>query len=143
MNIAKILEDKPSGVISISASDTVKMAADVMVRHRIAALVVMQNDTVVGMVSEREIVEALSTYGSAAGRIQIKQISSRRLVTVSPSESIKRAMSLMTHGHARHLLVMEKSRLVGIVSLGDIVKHRLEEVELESNVLRDIYIAAR
>jgi CBS domain-containing protein len=63
-------------------------------------------------------------------------------ITVAPDDTLKRAMSLMTHHRVRHLPVIANDKLVGIVSIGDVVKHRLEDLETESNVLRDAYIAA-
>jgi CBS domain-containing protein len=73
--------------------------------------------------------------------MQVLDIVSHATITVSPDDTLKRAMSLMTHHRVRHLPVIANGRLVGIVSIGDVVKHRLEDLELESNVLRDAYIA--
>ena len=73
----------------------------------------------------------------------VQEVLPSRFVAVSPEDTIKRAMSIMTYERVRHLPVIAGDKLVGIVSLGDIVKYRLEELELETNVLRDIYIAAR
>ena len=95
------------------------------------------------MVSERDIVNALARKGPRAGDTPIREIVNGPMLTVSTAESLKRAMALMTHARVRHLPVMEDGELIGIVSLGDMVKHRLEELELESNVLRDLAIAAR
>jgi CBS domain-containing protein len=143
MKIRAILERKQSGVVTIDILSTLKAAAELMSRHRIAALVVMENDTPVGLISERHIVEVFAHQGKFAEEMRIRQLIERQFVSVSPEDTIKRAMSLMTHTRIRHLPVMEENELVGIVSLGDVVKHRLEELELETNVLRDIYIAAR
>jgi CBS domain-containing protein len=119
LKVSSILERKGDAVITIHASDTIRTAAGLMISHRIAALVVMGGGKVVGVLSEREVVGALVRHGPSAG------------------------LSLMTDGRVRHLPVIDGGGLVGIVSLGDIVKYRLEELELESNVLRDVYIAAR
>ena len=143
MKIRAILERKQSGVVTIDILSTLKAAAELMSRHRIAALVVMENDTPVGLISERHIVEVFAHQGKFAEEMRIRQLIERQFISVSPEDTIKRAMSLMTHMRIRHLPVMDENELVGIVSLGDVVKHRLEELELEANVLRDIYIAAR
>ena len=143
MKISAILKRKQSGVVTIDMLSTLKAAAELMTRHRIAALVVTENGAPVGLLSERHIVEEFAHQGKFAEEIRIRQVIDRQLIGVSPEDTIKRAMSLMTHARIRHLPVMEKNALVGIVSLGDVVKHRLEELELETNVLRDIYIAAR
>ena len=143
MKISAILKRKQSGVVTIDMLSTLKAAAERMTRHRIAALVVNENGAPVGLLSERHIVEEFAHQGKFAEEIRIRQVIDRQLIGVSPEDTIKRAMSLMTHARIRHLPVMEQNALVGIVSLGDVVKHRLEELELETNVLRDIYIAAR
>lgn len=142
MKISTILERKRPGVITIDALSTVKAAAELMARHRIAALVVTENGAPAGLLSERHIVEVFAHEGKLAEEMRIRQILDRQLVAVSPEDTVKRAMSLMTHTRIRHLPVMAESDLVGILSLGDVVKQRLEELELEANVLRDIYIAA-
>jgi CBS domain-containing protein len=143
MKISAILEHKQPGVVTIDILSTLKAAAELMTRHRIAALVVTEDGAPVGLLSERHIVEVFAHQGKLAEEMRIRQVIGRQLVAVSPEDTIKRAMSLMTHGRIRHLPVMEDNELLGIVSLGDVVKHRLEEMELEANVLRDIYIAAR
>jgi CBS domain-containing protein len=143
MKISTILERKQPGVVTIDMLSTLRAAAELMARHRIAALVVTEDGAPVGLISERHIVEVFAHEGKLAEEMRIRQVIGRQLVTVSPDDTIKRAMSLMTHTRIRHLTVMEENELLGIVSLGDVVKHRLEELELETNVLRDIYIAAR
>ena len=143
MKVESILEHKGEGAITIDIGQTVKAAADMMFHHRIAALVITRDGAPVGLVSERDVVDALSTHGEHGGHRPLRHLVTGQLLAVAPDETIKRAMSLMTHGRARHLPVIENGELVGIVSLGDIVKYRLEELEMESNVLRDIYIAAR
>jgi CBS domain-containing protein len=143
MKVNAILERKQPGIVTVDILSTLKAAAELMTRHRIAGLVVTENGTPVGHLSERHIVEVFAHEGKLAEEMRIRQVIDRELITVSPEDTIKRAMSLMTHARIRHLPVMEENELVGIVSLGDVVKHRLEELELEANVLRDIYIAAR
>jgi CBS domain-containing protein len=143
MKISAILERKQPGVVTINILSTMKAAAELMARHRIAALVVTEDGAPVGLLSERHIVEAFAHEGKLAEEMRIRQVIDHQLIAVSPEDTIKRAMSLMTHTRIRHLPVMDESDLVGILSLGDVVKHRLEELELEANVLRDIYIAAR
>ena len=142
MKIGTILERKQPGVVTINILSTLKAAAELMARHRIAALVVTEDGVPVGLLSERHIVEVFAREGKLAEEMRIRQILDRQLVAVSPEDTIKRAMSLMTHARVRHLPVLNENELVGIVSLGDLVKQRLEELELEANVLRDIYIAA-
>ena len=84
-----------------------------------------------------------SRYGETAGSMPVKEIMQYGVTTVSPDESVNRVMNLMTHHRVRHMPVLRDGKLAGIVSIGDVVKHRLEDLELETNVLRDVYNAAR
>ena len=99
-------------------------------------------DAIIGVVSERDIVRALSEYGEALVSMRVKDIMAKRLVIVKPDDSLDRAMRLMTHHRVRHLPVLSDQKLAGIISIGDVVKHRLDDLQLEANVLRDAYIAA-
>jgi len=142
MSIREILESKSAEVVSIHAGASAAAAAREMRSRCIAALVVKQNDRIVGVLSERDIVSAIAQHGDSALSMSVDQVLSHSMVTIAPSDSIKHAMRLMTHHRVRHLLVIDGGRLVGIVSSGDVVKRRLQDLELESNVLRDAYIAA-
>src|SRR5882762_1427166 len=141
MGIQSILDRKGAGVITVRATETVKSAADRMRARSIAALVVTSGDAI-GLISERDIVHAVSAHGERALAMEVRDIAPQTMVTVAPGDTLKRAMSLMTSHRVRHLLVFADGKLVGIVSIGDVVKHRLEDLETESNVLRDAYIAA-
>jgi len=143
MKVANILDRKGEGVVTVDISLTLQSAADLMMRHHIAALVVTDGEEPLGLVSERDIVNALARKGPRAGDTRIREVVNGPMLTVSTNESLKRAMALMTGARARHLPVMEDGEMIGIVSLGDMVKHRLEELELESSVLRDLAIAVR
>jgi CBS domain-containing protein len=143
MKIGNILDHKGEGVVTIDIGQTIKAAADAMAHHQIAALVITEGAAPVGLVSERDVVEALAAHGEHGGHRPLRQLTRGDLISVAPNETIKRAMAMMTHGRMRHLPVIENGALAGIVSLGDIVKYRLEELEMESNVLRDITIALR
>jgi len=143
MSIQNILDRNGTReVVTIHASETVKTAADRMRERGIAALVVKSGDAITGLISERDIVLAISRHGERALAMAVRDLVSHTIITVAPTDSLKHAMSLMTHYRVRHLPVMANGRLVGIVSIGDVVKHRLEDLEAESNVLRDAYIAA-
>jgi len=142
MSIESILRRKGTDVTTIAPETSIKRAADWLLAKNIGALVVMSGDTVLGLVSEREIVHAFSRYGETAGSIPVKEIMQHG-VTVSPDESVNRVMNLMTHHRVRHMPVLRDGKLAGIVSIGDVVKHRLEDLELETHVLRDVYTATR
>ena len=141
--IQNILDRKGVEVFTIRATDTVRSAADRMRQHGIAALVVKSGDAIRGLISEHDIVQAISRHGEGALSLAVSHVVTHPMVKVAPSDSLKRAMSLMTNHRVRHLPVIADGNLVGIVSIGDVVKLRLEDLETETNVLRDAYIAAR
>jgi CBS domain-containing protein len=143
MSIQNILDRYRAEVVTISPTDTVKDAADRMRAHSIAALVVKSGAAITGLISDREIVYAVSRHGERALRMAVLDIVTHPTITIAPDDTLKRAMSLITHHRVRHLPVVGSGKLVGIVSIGDVVKQRLEDLETESNVLRDAYIAAR
>jgi CBS domain-containing protein len=143
MTIESILRRKGTNVTTIAPEASIKRAADWLRAKNIGALVVTSENAVLGLISEREIVHAFSRYGETAGSMLVKEIMQHGVTTVSPDESVNRVMNLMTHHRVRHMPVLAGGKLVGIVSIGDVVKHRLEELELETNVLRDVYNAAR
>ncbi len=143
MTIESILKRKGTDVQTIAPEASVKRAADWLRAKNIGALVVTSGNVILGLVSEREIVHAFSRHGEEAGSMYVKDIMQHGLTTVSPDESVNRVMKLMTQHRVRHMPVMRDGRLAGIISIGDVVKHRLEDLELETNVLRDVYHAAR
>jgi CBS domain-containing protein len=114
-----------------------------MREHGIAALVVKSGGAIKGLISERDIVLAVARHGEGALALAVADVGAHTMVKVAPGDSLKRAMSLMTNHRVRHLAVVADGHLVGIVSIGDVVKLRLEDLETETNVLRDAYVAAR
>jgi CBS domain-containing protein len=143
MTIESILRRKGTNVATITPEASVKRAADWLRAKNIGALVVTSDNAVLGLISEREIVHAFSRYGETAGSMAVKEVMQYGVTTVSPDESVNRVMSLMTQHRVRHMLVLRGGKLAGIVSIGDVVKYRLADLELETNVLRDVYNARR
>ena len=143
MTIESILRRKGTDVTTIAPEASIKRAADWLRAKNIGALVVTNESAILGLISEREIVHAFSRFGEAAGSMSVKEIMQCGVPTVSPDESVNRVINLMTHQRVRHMPVLRGGKLAGIVSIGDVVKHRLEDLELETNVLRDVYNAAR
>jgi CBS domain-containing protein len=141
MSIQAILYNKGSNVVTISPKASIRAAAHKLNEKKIAALVVTDGESILGLVSEQEIVRAYSRHGAAVEGMSVRDIADTNTIAVAPSDSLKRAMALMTRHRKRHLPVIREGKLAGIVSLGDVVKHRLEDLELETNVLRDAYIA--
>jgi CBS domain-containing protein len=143
MTIETILRQKGTDVATIEPEASIRKAADWLRVKSIGALVVTSGTAVLGLISEREIVHAFSRYGDTAASMPVKDIMRYGVITVSPEESVNRVMKLMTHHRVRHVPVLHDGKLAGIISIGDVVKYRLDDLELETNVLRDAYMAAR
>jgi len=143
VSIESILRRKGTDVTTIAPEASIKKAVDWLRAKNIGALVVTSGNAVLGLISERGIVQAFSRYGEAAASMPVKETMQYGVTTVSPDESVNRVMTLMTRHRVRHMPVLRGGNLAGIVSIGDVVKYRLEELELETNVLRDVYNAAR
>jgi len=138
MNVKTMLSLKGSHVTTIEPTATLEAAVAMLAKHRIGALVVLGADErVIGILSERDIVRALAELGAAALTTPLAQVMTRKVVTCSEAETVGDIMERMTTGKFRHVPVLEQDRLVGIVSIGDVVKHRLSEIEHESAALRD------
>lgn len=141
MNVERILSEKGTAVVTMRPERTLADAIATLGDHRIGAVVIVGEDEgVMGIVSERDIVRALADSGGDALSEPVSGRMTREVVTCTPAAEIPELMSLMTTGKFRHVPVVENGRLGGIVSIGDIVKHRLAEVEAEHRALRD-YIA--
>jgi CBS domain-containing protein len=138
MKVQDLLAAKRGDVVCIEPNAQLATAAAVLAQKKIGALVVVGAERrVIGIVSERDIVRALAEHGGEALTRQIGQTMTRDVVTCSVNESIDQVMSLMTAGKFRHLPVVENDSLIGIVSIGDVVKNRLQEIENESQALRE------
>ncbi len=141
MKVSEILKAKGGEVMTVRPTETVETLAHRLKLARIGALVVSADGAKVeGIVSERDIVHALSEQGARALARTVADIMTRRVTTCGPDDHISALAKTMTVNRIRHVPVLEAGRLVGIVSLGDVVKHRLDEVQLEADVLRDIAI---
>lgn len=138
MHVEQILSDKNRTTITIGPDQTMAEAVETLNRHRIGAVVVVDAaGGVAGIVSERDIVSALAAAGASALEDRVADRMTRKVVTCARSASIPELMGLMTDGKFRHVPVVEDGRLSGIVSIGDIVKHRLAEVEAEHEALKE------
>ncbi len=140
MTVANIINEKGRDVVTTSPDRLLAEVAAILSEKRIGAIVVVENDTIQGIISERDIVRALASHGSEALRKLAADCMTARVVTCRPEDTINDVMHKMTSGRFRHLPVVEGGRLGGIVSIGDIVKRRIEEVEREAEQIRE-YIA--
>jgi CBS domain-containing protein len=141
MNVESILRQKGSEVATIAPEATIKRAADWLHAKNVGSLVVTSGNSILGIISEREIVRALSQYGEEVASMAVRDIMRHGLVTVAPEDDLNRVMKLMTRHRLRHMPVLRDGKLCGIISIGDVVNHRLDDLELEANILRDAYIA--
>jgi CBS domain-containing protein len=138
MIVKAILSAKGGDVISIDPTATLDTAVKTLAEHKIGALLVLGTDRrVIGILSERDIVRALAARGAGVLSEPLAQAMTRKVVTCSESDSVGVLMERMTTGKFRHLPVIEDDRVIGVVSIGDVVKHRLQEIEQESAALRD------
>lgn len=137
MGIAAILREKGGDVATIAAGASLADVVAELVVRRIGALLVLDGDGIVGLVSERDVIRVLAAEGAEALSRSARDAMTSPVVTISPHESVTAAMELMTDRRIRHLPVVDDGRLVGIVSIGDLVKRRIEEVEQEALALKD------
>jgi CBS domain-containing protein len=144
MNVEGILRAKGAAVVTIRPDATVASLVQGLREERIGAMVVSEDGTtVLGMISERDVVRGLAERGPRVLEAPVAELMTRSVISCTPQDSIKQVMGLMTTRRIRHLPVLVDGQLRGIVSIGDVVKNRLEEVETETNVLREAYIARR
>lgn len=143
MTVRAILDLKGRDVTTIAPECTLDEAAHLLSKHKIGALVVVSSDRrVKGILSERDVVKTVSREGASALQLAIADVMTREVVTCGTQDTIANLMNRMTSGRFRHLPVIEEGRLVGIVSIGDVVKFRLAEIERESSALRDYIMTA-
>jgi CBS domain-containing protein len=142
MSIQSILDHKGSKVVTIAPDTRVGAAALRLRLEHIGAIVITGEDHhIEGILSERDIVEGLTEHGAAVIDLPVSALMSHNVRTCRPDADIRDVMRLMTMHRIRHVPVVENGALRGIVSIGDVVKSRLEDMELETNVLRDYAVA--
>ena len=137
MNIQAILGDKGTEVATISADAKLSDAVKVLGERRIGALPVVEGDRVVGIMSERDVIYCLKDHGPAVLDWPVSRVMTSPAITVDPSTEVLNALALITQRRVRHLPVVSDGRLIGIVSIGDLVKHRIERIEFEAQAMRE------
>lgn len=141
MFVRQILNDKGDDIVTIGLAAKIADIVTLMAKERIGAIVVLDEDThIAGIVSERDITRGLAEHGTDVLSMNAESIMTSEVITCRPDDGVDKLMRKMTAGRFRHLPVLDKGKMVGIVSIGDVVKHRLEELENEANLLQD-YIA--
>jgi CBS domain-containing protein len=143
MTVSTILAEKGRDIVTIEPGASLAAAAKLLAERRIGAVLVLGADRrLVGIISERDIVWALAARGVSALDEPVGQTMTRRVETCTERETIGSIMERMTDGKFRHVPVIDQGRLTGIVSIGDVVKHRLREIEGESAAMRDYILTA-
>jgi CBS domain-containing protein len=143
MKVEDILKAKSHRVATMRPESAIDTVIHRMRLERIGAIVISSDgSTIEGILSERDIVYGLVEHGAGLLKMTAAHVMTHEVITCRLQDTIKDVMSKMTHRRIRHVPVLENGELAGIVSIGDVVKHRLEEAELESTVLREAYIAA-
>ena len=140
MTVAQIINQKGRSVVTAAPEASLAEVAATLAEKRIGAVLIAEGDAIRGIVSERDIVRAMAKFGSEALRKLASDCMTTKVITCRPEDTIHDVMQKMTSGRFRHLPVVDQGRLVGIVSIGDVVKVRLEEVEREAAQIRE-YIA--
>jgi CBS domain-containing protein len=138
--IGSILVDKKP-LVSVGPDATVREIAALLHEHRIGAVLVMDGDAIAGLVSERDICRCLHVLGAAVHEARAQDIMTAPVVVTDPATSVCEAMAIMTDRRFRHLPVVEDGKLLGLVSIGDLVKRRIEAAEAEADSLKH-YIAS-
>jgi CBS domain-containing protein len=132
MTIAAILQTKGKDVLTIEADASVRDAVALLAERRIGALPVVRGDEVAGIMSERDVIYCLRSDGAAVLDWPVERIMTAPAITVERDHQVMGALSLMTKRRIRHLPVVEGGRIIGIVSIGDLVKYRMDKIEAEA-----------
>ena len=136
MTIGRLIEGRDAAVLTCSSSTTVSEAAALLADRRIGALPVVDDGALAGIFSERDVIYRLREMGPGMLYGPVGEVMTRPAVTVTPETSILAALSLMTRRRIRHLPVVDGERMIGFVSIGDLVKHRIDMIESEAEAMR-------
>ena len=137
MTIARLIAGRDQQIVHCSPQDTVREAARLLAERRIGALPVIEGNRVAGIFSERDLLYCIARHGDGALELLIDAVMTAPPITADPESTVRDALEVMTLRRIRHLPVLDGERLVAFVSIGDLVKHRLELVENEAQHMRD------
>lgn len=137
MILEQILQEKGGEVYSVSEAASLREAAELLDQRRVGAMVILgESGKIIGVFSERDLVRAVAKGGASALETAVSEVMARNIVTARPSDTIESAMNRMTDRRIRHLPVVEGGRLLGVVSIGDLVKWRIAEAHAEVDAMR-------
>jgi CBS domain-containing protein len=137
MSVAAILKGRSSEVIQLGSGATVQEAAELLSSRRIGCLPVIDMGRVVGIISERDIVRVLGTKGASVLQSTVGDVMTSPALTISPDMDVMSALAMMTQRRIRHLPVIDNEVMIGFVSIGDLVKYRIDQIEAEASAMRD------
>lgn len=138
MRVSEILNKKGGEVFTLRPEIRVGFALGLFMERKVGSFPICdRNGKILGLLTERDVLHGMAERGPAVLELKVEDLMSRNVHTCTPDDDLKRVMGLMTHHHVRHVPVVVEGQLGGIISIGDIIKNRLEEAELEVNVLRD------
>ena len=144
MRVADILKGKGAAVMTVKPTETIGSFAQRLRLAGVGSMIVSHDgNSIDGIISERDIAYALPAHGPELPDMRVSDLMTTQVVTCKPQDTIAEVARIMTLRRIRHVPVKEGGRLVGVVSIGDVLAHRLSEIELEANVLRDIAMAGR
>jgi len=136
MQVANILKAKGTDILSVTPDTQVIEVAKILKAKRIGALLVLEGDTIAGIISERDIARALPDYGEKLLSMTVSELMTKTVTTCSSDASIDKIMEMMTNNRIRHLPVVDDGKLIGFISVGDVVKYRVDELVAEEDQLR-------
>jgi len=142
MSITSLIEGQTETVVSCSPGDSVQHAATLLAEKRIGALPVMEGANVVGVFSERDLLYCVAKEGAAVLDRKVGEVMTSPAITIPPGEKVLAALSMMTRRRIRHLPVVDGETMVGFVSIGDLVKYRMDRIEEEAQAMREYITTA-
>lgn len=144
MRVADILKSKKPSLMTVQPDETIQELAQRLRSARVGVKIVSRDGQLLdGIVSERDVACGLAVHGAALPDLHVSDLMTRAVITCAPGDSVSDIAKIMTLRRTWHLPVVDGATLVGVISIGDVLKSRISEIELEANVLRDIAIASR
>ena len=144
MTVANILKDKRTAVLWVPPSLSVGALAERLRSSGLGVMIVSNDgESLMGLISERDIAHGLAVHGAALLSLKASDLMTRSVITCAPGDSVADIARIMTMRRIRHIPVVEGGKVVGVISIGDVLKSRISEIELEANVLRDLAVAHR
>lgn len=137
MTVRAVLDTKGHQVVSVSPDSKLSAAVKILAERRIGAVLVMTNQRIDGILSERDVVRVLGERGASVLEEPVRSVMTSKVITCRQTDTVGAIMEVMTAGKFRHLPVVENDRLVGLISIGDVVKWRVAEFEREQEALHD------